>query len=167
MQIIFLISHVGLLEYQTTWYSDCATIYHHVSTQQAVRAAKHHGQNAYLTAMYGHYIEGYFNNYIRLQSQRFHRKASITTRILGIRSKRPQDGDQRVRACANRSLKLAHFCSDIRWFPTLLLHYTPLHILKSAGETVSNATVSTSPPDDHSLAQSRHVILWRFAQFLR
>ena len=41
----------------------------HASTQPAVGAAKHHNQNAYLTAMFGHYIRGYFNNLIRLQSQ--------------------------------------------------------------------------------------------------
>ena len=40
---------------------DCA-ITCHVSTQRPLRAAKHHRQNAYLTAMFGHYIGGYFNN---------------------------------------------------------------------------------------------------------
>ena len=34
----------------------------HTSTQPAVGAAKHHSQNAYLTAMFGQYIRGYFNN---------------------------------------------------------------------------------------------------------
>ena len=34
----------------------------HASTQPAVGAAKHHSQNAYLTAMFGQYIGGYFNN---------------------------------------------------------------------------------------------------------
>ena len=34
----------------------------HASTQPAVGAAKHHSQNAYLTAMCGQYIAGYFNN---------------------------------------------------------------------------------------------------------
>ena len=48
------------------------------------------------------------------------------------------------------SLKLAHFWSDIRWFPPLLFHYIPLHDLKRAGETVLNATVPTSPPGDQS-----------------
>ena len=38
---------------------------------------------------------------------------------------------------------------------------TPLHDLKRAGETVWNARVRTSPPGDHSLAESRHVVLWR------
>ena len=68
-----LISQVGLSECQTTRYSeefpDCAITYHHVSTQPSVRAAKHHRNNADLTAMFGHYIGGYFNNKIRLQSQ--------------------------------------------------------------------------------------------------
>ena len=41
----------------------------HVSTQLAVGAAKHHRQNEYLTAMFGHHIGGYLNNKIRLQSQ--------------------------------------------------------------------------------------------------
>ena len=30
--------------------------------QPAVGAAKHHRQNAYLTTMFGHYVQGYFNN---------------------------------------------------------------------------------------------------------
>ena len=34
----------------------------HASTQPAVGAVKHHSQNAYLTAMFGQYIRGYFNN---------------------------------------------------------------------------------------------------------
>ena len=34
----------------------------HASTQPAVGVAKHHRQNVYLTAMYGHYIGAYFNN---------------------------------------------------------------------------------------------------------
>ena len=34
----------------------------HASTPPAVRAANHHSQNAYLTAIFGHYIGGYFNN---------------------------------------------------------------------------------------------------------
>ena len=49
-----------------------------------------------------------------------------------------------------QSLKLAHFWSDIRWFPALLFLYIPLHDLKRVGETVLNATVPTSPPGDHS-----------------
>ena len=35
-----------------------------------------------------------------------------------------------------QSLKLAHFWSDLRWFPPHLFHYIPLHYLKRAGETV-------------------------------
>ena len=61
------------------------------------------------------------------------------------------------RACANRSwttLKLAHFWSDIGWFPPLLFRYIPLHDLKRAGETVLNATVPTSPPGNHSQVES-------------
>ena len=53
-----------------------------------------------------------------------------------------------------QSLKLAHFWSDIRWFPPLLFHYIPLHDWKRAGETVLNATVPTSPPGDHSQVES-------------
>ena len=53
-----------------------------------------------------------------------------------------------------QSLKLAHFWSDIRWFPPLLFRYIPLHDLKRAGETVLNATVPTSPPGDHSQVES-------------
>ena len=34
----------------------------HASTQPAVGVAKHHSQNTYLTAMFGQYIGGYFNN---------------------------------------------------------------------------------------------------------
>ena len=51
-------------------------------------------------------------------------------------------------------LKLAHFWSDIRWFPLLLFHYIPLHDWKRAGETVLNATVPTSPPGDHCQVES-------------
>ena len=51
-------------------------------------------------------------------------------------------------------LKLAHFWSDISWFPPLLFRYIPLHDLKRAGETVLNATVPTSPPGDHSQVES-------------
>ena len=51
-------------------------------------------------------------------------------------------------------LKLAHFWSDIRWFPPLLFHYIPLHDWKRAGETVLNATVPTSPPGDHCQVES-------------
>ena len=54
----------------------------------------------------------------------------------------------------SQSLKLAHFWSDIRWFPPLLFRYIPLHDLKRAGETVLNATVPTSPPGDHSQVES-------------
>ena len=50
-----------------------------------------------------------------------------------------------------QSLKLAHFWSDILWFPPLLRCMT----WKGAGETVLNATVPTSPPGDHSQAKSR------------
>ena len=53
-----------------------------------------------------------------------------------------------------QSLKLAHFWSDIRWFPSLLFRYIPLHDLKRAGETVLKATVPTSPPGDHSQVKS-------------
>ena len=47
----------------TTWYSSfpiapSLTIY--VSTQSRVGAAKHHRQKAYVTAMFGYYIGGYF-----------------------------------------------------------------------------------------------------------
>ena len=34
----------------------------HASTQPAIGAAKYHSQNAYLTAMFGQYIGGYFKN---------------------------------------------------------------------------------------------------------
>ena len=54
----------------------------------------------------------------------------------------------------SQSLKLAHFWSDIRWFPPLLFHYIPLHDLKRAGDTVLNVTVPTSPPGDHSPVES-------------
>ena len=65
MKRMFFISHFGLLECQTTWYSEefpDGAITYHVSTQPAVRAAKHHRQNTYLTAMFGHYIGGYFSS---------------------------------------------------------------------------------------------------------
>ena len=59
------VKNILTLAWRTTWFSkefpNCAITYH-VSTQPAVGAAKHHRQNAYLTAMFGHYIRGYFNN---------------------------------------------------------------------------------------------------------
>ena len=39
-------------------------------------------------------------------------------------------------------------------------------IWKGPGKTVSNATVPTSPPGDHSLREFRHVVLWRFGPCL-
>ena len=53
-----------------------------VSTQPAVGAAKHHRQDAYLTAMFGHYIGWYFNNNTASISDRFHRYASITNSVI-------------------------------------------------------------------------------------
>ena len=53
-----------------------------------------------------------------------------------------------------QSLKLAHFWSNIRWFPPLLLHYILLHGMKRAGETVLNVTVPTTLPCDHSQVES-------------
>ena len=53
-----------------------------------------------------------------------------------------------------QSLKLAHFWSDIRWFPPLLPRYIPLYDLKRARETVLNATVPTSSPGDSSQVES-------------
>ena len=52
------------------------------------------------------------------------------------------------------SLKLAHFCSDISWFPPQLFRYIPLHDLKRAGEKVLYATVPTSLPGDHCQVES-------------
>ena len=37
--------------------------------QPAVGTAKHHKQNPYWTTIFGHYVVGYFNNWIRIQSQ--------------------------------------------------------------------------------------------------
>ena len=112
----------------------------HASTQPAVGAAKHHSQNAYLTAMFGQYIEGYFNNLIRLQSQ-----TEFTTKHWkqhGI----PWLDTPVCLACTNRSqsLKLAHFWSDISWFPPLLFRYIPLHDLKRAGENSANFSARRS-----------------------
>ena len=55
---------------------------------------------------------------------------------------------------STQSLKLAHFWSDIRWFPPLLFCCIPLHDLNRVGETVLNATVPTSLPGDHSQVES-------------
>ena len=55
-----------LSECQTTWYSSFpiapSLTMSAWSAQSGVRAAKYHRQNAYLTAMFGHYIGGYFKN---------------------------------------------------------------------------------------------------------
>ena len=65
--IFHIISHVDLSEClgQTTWYSS----FHSPCTQPAIGATKHPRQNAYLTAMFGHYIGGYSNNKLRRLSQ--------------------------------------------------------------------------------------------------
>ena len=65
--IFHIISHVGLSEClgQTTWYSS----FHSPCTQPAIGATKHPRQNAYFTAMFGHYIGGYSNNKLRRLSQ--------------------------------------------------------------------------------------------------
>ena len=53
-------------KHMVRWYKEFSVIAQslttHASTQPAVGAAKHHSQNAYLTAMFGQYIRGYFNN---------------------------------------------------------------------------------------------------------
>ena len=41
------------------WYLIAQSLTTHASKQPAVGAAKHHSQNAYLTAMFGQYIRGY------------------------------------------------------------------------------------------------------------
>ena len=60
--------------------------------------------------------------------------ASITTQIPVTRMR------ESVRAIIN----LAHFWSNTRLFPPLRPRYTPLHDVTGAGETVLNASVSTS-----------------------
>ena len=64
----------------------------------------------------------------------------------------------RMRESVHTITKLAHFWSDTGCFPPLRPLYTPLYDLDSAGKTVLNATVPTSPPGDHSLAESRCVV---------
>ena len=128
------------------WY-DCAITYH-TCQHIAVGAAKHHSQqNTYLTAMFG--------------------QAILTTKYgfnlrqnspLNIENNTGYSGWIRVSVAhaptGPQSLKLAHFWSDIRWFPPLLFRYVLLHDLKKARETVLNATVPTSPPGDHSQVES-------------
>ena len=67
----FFISHVGLSTGQQAKTRGtlargvsliAQSLTTHASTQPAVGAAKHHSQNAYVTAMFGQYIGGYFNN---------------------------------------------------------------------------------------------------------
>ena len=66
--------------------------------------------------------------------------------------RREANSVSRMRESIRTITKLAHFWSDIRWFPRLCLHYTPLHDINRAGERVSNATMPISPPGDHSMA---------------
>ena len=64
-------NHMVLRGPRSEEFSDCAItmITYRVSTQPAVGAAKHHRQNASLTALFGHYIGGSLGTKIRLQSQ--------------------------------------------------------------------------------------------------
>ena len=132
------------------WLRGVSWLTAHASAQPAVGAAKHHSQNAYLTATFGQYIRSYFNNLIRLQSQTEftakHRKQHGHSGWIRVSVAHALIGPQ--------SLKLAHFWSDICWFPPLLFHYIPLHDWKRACKTVLNATVPTSLPDDHSQVES-------------
>ena len=117
----------------------------HASTQPAVGAAKRHSQNAYLTAMFGQYIGA-----ISTTKYGFNLRQNSP---LNIENNTVYSGWIRVSVAhaliGPQSLKLPHFWNDIRWFPPLLFHYIPLHDWKRAGETVLNATVPTSPQDEH------------------
>ena len=135
---------------QDTWYAGfliAQSLTTQASTQPAVGAAKHHSQNTNLTAMLGQYIGGYFNNFNLRQNS-----------LLNIENNTGYSGWISVSVAhaqiGLQSLKLAHFWSDIRWFPPLLFRYISLHDLKRAEETVLNATVPTSPPGDHSQVES-------------
>ena len=134
---------------QNTWYAG-SWLTAHASTQPAVGAAKHHNQNAYLTAMFGQYIGA-----ILTTKYGFNLRQNSP---LNIENNTGYSGWIRVSVAhaqiGPQSLKLAHFWSDIRWFPPLLFHYISLHDWKRAGETVLNATVPTSPPGDHNQVES-------------
>ena len=138
---------VTMLTWRQCWNGG---VWWHASTQPAVGAAKHHSQNAYLTAMFGQYIGA-----ILTTKYGFNLRQNSP---LNIENNTGYSGWIRVSVAHGligpQSLKLAHFWSDTRWFPPLLFHYIPLHDWKRAGETVLNATVPTSPPGDHSRVES-------------
>ena len=156
---IFFISHVGLSECQQAKTRGtlvrgvsliAQSLTTHASTQPAVGAAKHHSQKAYLTAMFSQYIGA-----ILTTKYGFNLRQNSP---LNIENNTGYSGWIRVSVAhaliGPQSLKLAHFWSDIRWFPPLLFRYIPLHDLKRARETVLNATMPTSPPGDHSQVES-------------
>ena len=126
------------------WYLIAQSLTTHASTQPAVGAAKHHSLKAYLTAMFGQYIRGYFNNLIRLQSQtEFTAKFWKQHGILWL--------DTRVcRACANRSA-ITEVGTLLKWHtlvpsPTIPLH-TVAWLKKGRGNSLkcNSATVRWNP----------------------
>ena len=120
------------------WVSaDCAITYRLTkSAQPAVGAAKHHRQKAYLTAIFGHYIGGYFN-WMRLQSQ-IDCTTNIDNNTKTLSGDRRQDNS--YHACANWSAKSPEvgILNEVRYagFPLLRLCCIPFACHKGAGETV-------------------------------
>ena len=118
-----------------------------VSTQPAVGAAKHHRQDAYLTAMFGHYIGWYFNN--------------NTASISPLRIDNELDHNNMIYsgwrplaycACVNRSAQ------SQSWH---IFEATHTGSQTTASETVETLRVPTSPQGEHSLAESRYDHWWR------
>ena len=126
-------------------FSDCAItmITYRVSTQPAVGAAKHHTQNAYLTALFGLYIRGFFSTKMRLQSQ-----IDFTTK------------HQYQHEYSGWISKWARFWSDTRWFPPHASSTSVAWDKRGRGNSL-NTSVPTSPPANHSLVESRYVVLSR------
>ena len=113
-----------------TWYNACyevpivQSLTTHASTQPAVGAAKHHRQNTYLIAMFGHYIGGYFNNLIRLQYQ------TEFAAPLSINNNNTRSTLAGIRVSVMHALICPHTFEATNAGSRLLLPYIPLHDLK-------------------------------------
>ena len=136
--------------------TNCAITYRLTkSAQPAVGAAKHHRQNAYLTAIFGHYIGGYFN-WMRLQSQ-----IDCTTNI--DNNTKTLAGDRRqgnsYHACASWSAKSPEvgILNEARYagFPSYASAAFRLHATKGPGKQSKRYRANFSAKANHGLAESR------------
>ena len=152
---------VGVSTGQNTWYAstrgfliaaDCAITYHFMpahsrqSERQNIIARTHTWQQcsvstseAILTTKYGFNLRQ--NSPLNIENNTGYSgwiRVSVAHALIG-----PQDFTEVGTLLKRHTL-----------VPSLLFLYIPLHDLSSAGETVLNATVPTSPPGDHSQVES-------------